>query len=155
MGRSESASLSAKQLWAPWRDRFIYHSKAKGCIFCRKPRSDKDQESLILWRGKTVYTILNLYPYNNGHLMIAPYRHLKNTTLLSKQEMIELFEMANKAISQLEKNSSLTGLMSDSISAALPERDMISMSIFTWCLDGTGIRTLCLSYPDIKLFRNL
>ncbi len=103
MGLPNPATTSFKQLWAPWRDRFIYHPKAKGCIFCQKPRSRNDIKNLIVWRGKTVYTMLNLYPYNNGHLMIAPYRHLKSTTLLSKQEMVELFEMANKAVLQLEK----------------------------------------------------
>ncbi len=92
-----------KKIWAPWRSKFIYHRKLKGCIFCKKPNKRKDRESLIIERGKTVYSILNLYPYNNGHLMIAPYRHLKNLTLMTREEYTELFQMLQRSLKKLNK----------------------------------------------------
>jgi ATP adenylyltransferase len=91
------------RLWAPWRHKFLSHPRPKGCIFCQRPKSRNGSKALIVSRGREVYTILNLYPYNNGHLMIAPYRHLKNIGLLSQSEILELFQMANRAIKKLDK----------------------------------------------------
>ena len=92
-----------KKIWAPWRSKFVYHRKTKGCIFCEKPRSHNDAKNFLVERGRTVYSMLNLYPYNNGHLMIAPYRHLKNVTLLSPEESGELFKMLQQSLKQLDK----------------------------------------------------
>jgi ATP adenylyltransferase len=92
-----------QKIWAPWRSKFIYHRRTQGCIFCTKPNQRSDKESLIVERGKTVYSLLNLYPYNNGHLMIAPYRHLKNVTLMSPEECAELFCMLQRSLKKLDK----------------------------------------------------
>jgi len=79
-----------KQLWAPWRLQYILEEKQKECIFCTKPGENKDRENLILYRGKHVFTIMNLYPYNNGHLMVVPYEHVEDLSGLSKEVLCEL-----------------------------------------------------------------
>ena len=62
-------------LWAPWRIDYILSKKPPGCIFCDKPAEDRDTENYILYRGKYHFIILNAFPYNNGHMMVVPYRH--------------------------------------------------------------------------------
>ena len=63
------------KLWAPWRIDYIRSEKEEGCIFCDKPANGDDRTMLILYRGEYSFVLMNLYPYNNGHLMIAPYQH--------------------------------------------------------------------------------
>ncbi|HMK55790.1 MAG TPA: HIT domain-containing protein [Dissulfurispiraceae bacterium] len=64
-----------KVLWAPWRMEYILGEKEDYCIFCVKPREDNDRDNLILYRDKSVFVMMNKYPYNNGHLMVLPYIH--------------------------------------------------------------------------------
>lgn len=67
-----------ENLWAPWRMAFIEpkNPPAPGCIFCTQPAANQDEKYHILYRGERCFMMLNLYPYNNGHLMIAPYEHI-------------------------------------------------------------------------------
>ena len=67
---------------------------ARGCIFCDKPAEDRDAENLILHRGRTNFVILNAYPYNNGHLMVVPYRHLHRLSELTPEENGEMLSLA-------------------------------------------------------------
>jgi ATP adenylyltransferase len=69
-----------QHLWAPWRMEFIKGPKPSGCFFCEAAAADPadDGEHLVLVRGELAMAILNRYPYNNGHLMIAPKAHLAN-----------------------------------------------------------------------------
>jgi len=69
-----------QHLWAPWRMEFIKGPKPSGCFFCEAAAADPsdDAELLVLARGELALAILNRYPYNNGHLMIAPNAHLAN-----------------------------------------------------------------------------
>ena len=90
-------------LWAPWRIEYILKQKDKGCIFCSKPAENKDKKNLILHRGEYCFIIMNYYPYNNGHLMVVPYRHLaelQDLSELENKEMIELLTLSNKVIKQ-------------------------------------------------------
>ena len=80
-------------LWAPWRVTYIEQPKAEGCILCEKPKADRDEDNLILFRGAHNFVILNLYPYNPGHLMVAPYRHIASPTLLTDAESAEHFRL--------------------------------------------------------------
>jgi len=82
-----------ERLWAPWRMEYILQPKPKGCIFCDKPKQDKDRENLILFRGKAVFVIMNYYPYNNGHLMIVPYRHISQLSDLTAEEQQEMMAL--------------------------------------------------------------
>src|SRR5512147_2600766 len=91
-----------KNLWAPWRLDFIMGPREKGCIFCKLPRQKKDRENLILFRGKFNYIILNRYPYNNGHLMVVPYKHTKDLYRLDAKTNAEMMHFSGLAIKALE-----------------------------------------------------
>lgn len=79
-------------LWAPWRMAYIESEKSTGCIFCDKPREQRDAENFILWRGHTGFVMMNLYPYNNGHLMIVPQAHAASLTELDTAQRADLCE---------------------------------------------------------------
>ncbi len=97
------------RLWSPWRLPYILSGgEARGCVFCDAfedtdssappPGGDADaggfcQSSLIVFRGKTCYVILNLYPYNNGHLMVVPNRHIPSLAATTHEELCELIEL--------------------------------------------------------------
>jgi ATP adenylyltransferase len=80
-------------VWAPWRMTYIMGEKESGCIFCEKPRQQRDAENHILWHGDTAFVMLNRYPYNNGHLMIIPHAHVASLTHLVPAQRSELFEL--------------------------------------------------------------
>ncbi|HEY3202695.1 MAG TPA: HIT domain-containing protein [Thermoanaerobaculia bacterium] len=62
-------------LFAPWRYEYLVSEKQNGCIFCEAAASDDDDRSLVIYRGKRVFVLLNRYPYTNGHVMVAPLAH--------------------------------------------------------------------------------
>ncbi len=82
-----------ENLWAPWRAAYILGPKEKECIFCSRLKQKKDRENLILYRGKKSFIIMNRYPYNSGHLMVAPYSHKACLEELTKGEYTEMFEL--------------------------------------------------------------
>lgn len=93
-----------KRIWAPWRMKYILDSRKKGCFLCdicRNPRHDR--QNLVLRRGKTGFLLLNRYPYNNGHLMVAPFRHTSSLENLGSAEMAEMMEMAALACKIIRK----------------------------------------------------
>ena len=93
-----------KKLWAPWRMAYIENTnKDEGCIFCVKPKQSNDRENLLLFRGDYSFVIMNLFPYNNGHLMIAPYRHTGDFTSLKDNEMLEIMKLSSKMIGVLKE----------------------------------------------------
>jgi ATP adenylyltransferase len=92
-----------KKLWAPWRLSFILGPKSKGCLFCQLPKAKKDRKNLILYRGRYHYIILNKYPYNNGHLMVVPFRHVKDLHRLTPGENAELMELCGVASHVLDR----------------------------------------------------
>lgn len=79
------------RLWTPWRREYVTAAgkDASGCIFCDALANDTDA-SLIVFRGATCFVILNLYPYNSGHLMVVPRRHVGRLAGLSPEETTEL-----------------------------------------------------------------
>ena len=91
------------KLWAPWRIDYIRSEKEEGCIFCDKPANGDDRTMLILYRGEYSFVLMNLYPYNNGHLMIAPYQHTGNTQELSYSSRSEIMELADQTMT-IQKN---------------------------------------------------
>ena len=90
-------------LWAPWRINYIAGKKEKGCLFCRVRKENKDKENYLLLRGKYCLVMLNKFPYNNGHLMVAPYRHIKEISQLKEKEVIELWKLVNLSVKILKK----------------------------------------------------
>ena len=92
-----------KHLWAPWRIKYIEKGIDKGCILCEKPAAGKDEDNLILYRGKHNFILMNLYPYNSGHLMVAPYRHAAAIDELTDEERNEHFKLVSLGVSVLKK----------------------------------------------------
>ena len=94
-------------LWAPWRMQYIAPKTPQSteqeheCIFCAQPAAHRDAEYHILYRGELCYMMLNLYPYNNGHLMIAPYQHVGSIEKLDSATLTELIEQAQLALRAL------------------------------------------------------
>jgi len=87
-----------ERIWAPWRMEYITQDKSNECIFCTLPKSSDDKKHFILYRGKHSFIIMNIYPYNNCHLMVAPYRHLACITALNNEEAIEVTELTKSCI---------------------------------------------------------
>jgi len=86
-----------RKIWAPWRVEYIRSEKSKECIFCQKPAENKDVQNYILYRGKTSFVMLNNYPYNPGHLMVAPFRHLATLDDLTDEELFEHFDLVRRS----------------------------------------------------------
>ena len=86
-----------KNLWSPWRSKYIESFKNEqsngNCIFCDAIEKDiNDMSNLVVHKSKNTFVILNLYPYNNGHLMIVPKRHIDKIESLSEEESHELID---------------------------------------------------------------
>lgn len=90
-------------IWAPWRMKYIMGEKEKNCLFCRVAKEKKDRKNYLLFRGKKCFIILNTFPYNNGHLMVTPYRHLANLGDLNREELSELMGLVSKSVGWLKK----------------------------------------------------
>lgn len=93
-----------EHLWAPWRMAYIdpKNAKEQGCIFCVKPQEERDEENLILYRGERCFVLMNLFPYNNGHLMIAPYAHVPDIQQLDAETLTEMMLTAQKSLAALQ-----------------------------------------------------
>ncbi|MBW1713349.1 MAG: HIT domain-containing protein [Deltaproteobacteria bacterium] len=93
-----------ENLWAPWRMEYILdQSQDQGCIFCPGDVTSFDRERLILHVGPRTLVLMNKYPYNNGHLLIAPKRHLPEPRHLSPEETAELWDAVNKSLDCLQE----------------------------------------------------
>lgn len=92
-----------EHLWAPWRMAYIDSGGEKdgGCIFCVKAAEDNDAENLILHRGERCFVLMNLYPYNNGHLMIAPYVHVPSIEELDAPTLTDIMTTAQQCLAAL------------------------------------------------------
>ncbi len=92
-------------MWAPWRKSYLRPSSSKrtGCLFCSLLRDKRDKRNLVLFRTAHHAVILNRYPYNNGHLMIVPKRHIAGLSQLNAREKMEFFEVLEKVMNALAK----------------------------------------------------
>ena len=88
---------------------YITSEKPAGCIFCVNESGERDRELLVIHRGTLCFVMLNRYPYTNGHLMIAPFRHVSALELLTDEEMLELFRTMSICRTVLEKSASPQG----------------------------------------------
>jgi ATP adenylyltransferase len=98
-----------KYIWAPWRIQYVRSEKPKGCILCDKPVEDNDKENYILYRGKKNFLMLNAFPYNPGHLLIVPYRHVGSLELLTADERNEHYELVSRSIKVLKSEINPAG----------------------------------------------
>ncbi len=88
------------RLWAPWRGQYIVKLKQTpkaGCVFCDIFKSKKDQNNFVVERSHHGFSVLNIYPYNNGHLMVVSNRHVDSLTVLSIEEKMDLMDLIERA----------------------------------------------------------
>jgi ATP adenylyltransferase len=98
---SAAKGIAMKKIWAPWRIDYIRSEKAKECVFCQKSNDNHDGANYILYRGKCNFVIMNTFPYNPGHLMVAPYSHKADLEELDDDEMFEHFDLVRKSTKAL------------------------------------------------------
>jgi len=85
------------RLWSPWRYKYVSTaSPSNACIFCTKPAANDDEANYIVLRAERNFVLLNLYPYTNGHLMIAPYEHVATLHEARPETMAEMMRLAVK-----------------------------------------------------------
>lgn len=93
-------------MWAPWRIEYILDNKKDGCIFCKALSDDDD---LTLYKGKDTMVVMNKYPYINGHLLVAPRKHLSALNQLEKTKMGDLLQIVEKSVDILKRRMSPDG----------------------------------------------
>ena len=100
------------KLWAPWRmehiKRDLSNEKNK-CVLCIDMNNSDDRDRLILYRGKFSFIIMNLYPYNNGHLMVCPYKHIASLSKLNEEILYEIMKLISKSSEILKKSLKAEG----------------------------------------------
>ena len=91
--------MEPKNLWAPWRIEYIKAiGTGQGCFICDYHKtSEQDEENLVLWRSRHCLVMLNKFPYNNGHLLIAPHRHIADLDEASCDELGELIKLVRES----------------------------------------------------------
>lgn len=89
------------KLWAPWRVKYVQAKKKKGCVFCRAAKNKA--KSFRFLKTKHSIAMLNIFPYNNGHIMVAPIRHVGDLAQLKDAEALDLFRILNRTRKMLDK----------------------------------------------------
>lgn len=96
-----------ERIWSPWRMAYIQAAKEQGedggCIFCDLPAEGDDVRTMILARGELAFVIVNSFPYNPGHLMVAPFRHVGAFTSLEADELADVDALVARSIRALEQ----------------------------------------------------
>jgi len=98
-----------QQMWTPWRMAYIRREQRPGCIFCDMLETEDDRGQLILHRSESAFLVLNKYPYNNGHLMAVPYRHMDTVEALTPEEMVGMMSLVSLGIRTLRRTSNPEG----------------------------------------------
>jgi ATP adenylyltransferase len=97
-----------RRLWTPHRLAYIKEAATggggEGCPFCRVPTLS-DEEGLVVARGRVVYAVLNLHPYNPGHLMVVPHRHVAELEDLTAEESAEVMDFTQRAIRAMKRSA--------------------------------------------------
>ena len=114
------------RLWSPWRMQYIEDNDAPTCPFCISQQEAEQLSGLILSAKPCAYSILNLYPYNTGHLMVIPYRHIANISEITKTEFGEITGLLQDAVHALNRAFEPTGFnvgmnIGDSGGAGIPD----------------------------------
>lgn len=94
-----------EKLWAPWREEYVAGKREKGCFFCRmlKQGKGKDRKNHLIERTEFCFSVLNAFPYNNGHLMIVPKEHKMDFSRLTDKEILAMFALLRKSIRLLDR----------------------------------------------------
>jgi ATP adenylyltransferase len=97
-------SVELKHIWSPWRMNYIKDPhKDDACVFCQVLEEPDSPQTLVVWRGKRAFLILNRFPYTSGHLMVVPYQHRPYLEDLDQETRSELMEMAAQATQALKE----------------------------------------------------
>ena len=100
------------RLFSPWRSKYIEtfsQPMTEGCILCKAYRANDDDKHLIVTRGSFCFVIMNLFPYNSGHLMIVPFRHTADFLSLTNEESLEIMSLLKKMSEAIKKISNPDG----------------------------------------------
>jgi ATP adenylyltransferase len=92
-----------ERLWAPWRMAYILETRQPGCFLCDIVQTSRDEDNLVLERGEHTMLLMNRYPYNNGHLMVAPYQHMDALEGLRPEALSELMALCVRGCSRLRQ----------------------------------------------------
>ncbi|TDA67042.1 MAG: HIT domain-containing protein [Clostridia bacterium] len=92
-----------ERLWAPWRSVYVGQPETNGCFLCENPARQDDKATYIVSRSPRAFAILNTYPYNSGHLMVAPYRHIGEIEELEAAEQWEMADLVRKCLRALRQ----------------------------------------------------
>jgi ATP adenylyltransferase len=96
--------MANQRIWAPWRLRYVKNAKKSDeCVFCAKPDAGDDRANLIVHRGERCFVILNLFPYTNGHLMVAPFDHIARLQDVEPDVTAEMIGLAQQAMRQMDE----------------------------------------------------
>jgi len=102
-----------QKLFSPWRSKYIESFATppdpNGCVFCDAIASNNDEEHLVVARGKLCFVIMNLFPYNSGHVMVVPYRHTGDFLELTDEESLETMQFLRKLVAALRESSKPDG----------------------------------------------
>lgn len=101
--------MSKNFLWAPWRMDYIENPKKEQDVFLNKINSSDDKQNLVLHRAEFSFVTMNLYPYNNGHLMVVPYKKYDDMTKLSTQVLAEIMCLSQSSMKILKKELKCEG----------------------------------------------
>lgn len=97
-------------LWAPWRMEYIGGEQPTGCLFCRLLEDpSRDKENLVVWRPAGAIVVLNRFPYNSGHLMVAPARHTGDLADLQPDELGDVMSAVQESLRLLGRTMSPDG----------------------------------------------
>ena len=99
-----------KHLRPPWRIEYILGPKPDTCVFCLPESTAQDEERLVLHRGGRAFVIMNRYPYNNGHIMVCPFRHVSELTELSREETHEIMDLVQLCSGILKQHFNCEGI---------------------------------------------
>jgi len=100
-----------EHIWAPWRLDYVVAEKSDNCILCQKRDTPADDiANLVLYRGNHNYVLLNTFPYNSGHVMVVPYRHVDDLTSLEVEEAGELMQIAQWCVQALQETLGTGGI---------------------------------------------
>lgn len=96
--------MERRNLWAPWRMRYIEQlGQEAGCFICDNAANPaRDKDNLVLWRTQYCIVVLNKFPYNNGHLLIAPVRHIPDFEQASEAELVEMLKLIRESQKALQ-----------------------------------------------------
>lgn len=101
--RDHGGEAGMGTLWAPWRMEYILGMKTDACFICNALASGEDEKNLLLHRGERCCVIMNRYPYNNGHLLVAPIRHVADPSQMEDAERLEWMRLTDRALGALRE----------------------------------------------------